>query len=91
MNTTIFVTRTCHHRPILESWLTKMDVPYRVRYVEDHPDIAARHGVRCSPTLILGDQLVFEGMPSRKAVQDFFQEGHTATADTHQPTYEPTC
>lgn len=91
MKTTLFVTRTCHHRSILESWLTGMGVPYCVRFVEDHPEIAARHGVRCSPNLIVGGELVFEGMPVREEVKNFFQGAHASTADVHRPTHEPTC
>jgi glutaredoxin len=64
MNILIIATKSCHHRPDMESWLQQMGLDYRVAYVEDEPEQAERFQIQSSPNLILDEELVFEGMPS---------------------------
>jgi glutaredoxin len=59
MNVTIIATKTCSHRPILERELQELEVPYIVRFVEDHPEIAQKHDLHQSPNLLVDDQMVF--------------------------------
>lgn len=61
----LFATRSCPHRPVMESWLRELGVDYRLAYVEDHEREADRYAVRQSPSLVIDDELVFRGMPSK--------------------------
>ena len=61
----VFATRSCPHRPVMESWLEELGADYRLAYVEDHAREAERYTVRRSPSLVIDDELVFQGMPSK--------------------------
>lgn len=61
----VFATRSCPHRPVMESWLEELGVDHRLAYVEDHEREAERYTVRRSPSLVIDDELVFQGMPSK--------------------------
>ena len=69
MDILIVATKSCHHRPEMERWLQQMDLDYRVAYVEDEPEQAARFQIRHSPNLVIDDELVFRGLPSRQAFE----------------------
>lgn len=59
MNVTIVATKTCSHRPILERELRELEVPYTVKFVEDHPEIAQKYDMHQSPNLLVDDRIVF--------------------------------
>lgn len=63
---TLFATRSCPHRPAMERLLRELGLKYRLAYVEDHEREADRYGVRQSPSLVVDDELVFRGLPSRR-------------------------
>lgn len=62
---TLFATRSCPHRPVMERWLKELGLEYRLAYVEDHEREADRYRVRQSPSLVVDDELVFRGLPSQ--------------------------
>jgi glutaredoxin len=57
-------TKDCRHCPILEKWFQDHKVEYTIQYIEDHPELADRYGIDKSPSLIVGGELKFVGMPS---------------------------
>ncbi len=42
MDVMIIVTKACSHRPNLERELESLHIAYRMYFVEDHPDLAAK-------------------------------------------------
>lgn len=64
MNVQIIATKQCMHRPSLEKELQDLHVNYRVLYVEEHPDLVERLGIRHSPNLVVDDQVAFRGQPT---------------------------
>jgi rhodanese-related sulfurtransferase/glutaredoxin len=64
MDVVVFATKSCPHRPYMEQWLREMGLDYRVAYVEEHPEDAARYGIQHSPSLVIDGVLVFAGMPT---------------------------
>ncbi len=77
MEVILAVTKSCHHCPILERELKRMEVPYCVRYFEDHPEVIEKYGLRTSPVVIVDGQVVFKGMPSISELERFFSERKT--------------
>lgn len=67
---TLFATRSCVHRPLMESWFKELGVDYRLAYVEDHEAEARRYGVHQSPSLVIDGELVFHGMPSKQEFRE---------------------
>ena len=63
MNVILLVTRSCHHCTLIERELQDRNMDYKVLYVEDHPDLAARYETKKSPNLIVDGELVYRGMP----------------------------
>ncbi|MBT9567201.1 MAG: thioredoxin family protein [Thiobacillus sp.] len=72
MDVKILATKACTHRQALQLELEEMGVACVVWFVEDHPDIVARHGIRHSPNLLVGDRVVFRGQPTPLELRDFF-------------------
>jgi glutaredoxin len=68
----IFATRSCQHRPVLEKYLKQLGIAYRVTYFEDHSEQVERLGLRHSPVLIVDGEVVFEDMPSLRALRQTF-------------------
>lgn len=71
MKVKLAVTHTCHHCPIIEKELKQRDIPYEVLYVEEHPDIVQRFGLKRSPNLIADEKLIFNGMPELAELRRF--------------------
>ncbi len=63
MDVEIVATRGCRHRPNLERELQDLGVPYRVLYVEDHPELVEKYHIRHSPNLIVDGRVVARGQP----------------------------
>lgn len=66
MSVVLYVSRTCHHRAILEEWLEEAGLDFDLVFAERAPEVGAHHGIRSSPTLIVDDAVRFAGMPSRR-------------------------
>lgn len=77
----LFATRSCPHRPVMESWLEELGVDYRLAYVEDHEGEAERYAVRQSPSLVIDDELVFQGMPSKAEFGERLGRARSVPAD----------
>lgn len=77
MEVILAVTKSCHHSPILERELKRMEVPYCVSYFEDHPEVIEKYGLKKSPVVIVDGQVVFKGMPSISELERFFSERKT--------------
>ncbi|MFO8175496.1 MAG: thioredoxin family protein, partial [Longimicrobiales bacterium] len=77
----LFATRSCPHRPVMESWLEELGVDYRLAYVEDHEREAERYAVRQSPSLVIDDELVFQGMPSKAEFGERLGRARSGPAD----------
>lgn len=74
MEVVLAVTKSCHHCSIIEKELGERGIPYAVRYVEDHPELVERYGLKHSPNVIVDDELVFRGMPAMSELQRYFDE-----------------
>lgn len=77
MKVLILATKDCNHRPQLEMRLKKMDIPYTVKYVEEHPGLAARFNIRSSPNMIVDGEVVFRGereqsLPTKQELKMLF-------------------
>ena len=73
MNVKIIATKTCTHCPNLERELRKLGIDYELVFVEEHPEEAARLGIRHSPNLVVDDEVVFRGQPSEGELRAFFR------------------
>ncbi len=86
MGITLFATRSCPHRPVMESWLRELGLEYRLAYVEDHEREADRYGVRQSPSLVVDDELMFRGLPSHGELKERLgSAGEVATGEPDGP------
>jgi glutaredoxin len=65
MDTLILATKGCSHGPMLERELQKINVNYRVQYIEDDPDDVIKYQIRNTPNLIVNDSIVFRGSPQK--------------------------
>ena len=57
MDTLILATKGCSHGPMLERELQKINVNYRVQYIEDDPDDVIKYQIRNTPNLIVNDSI----------------------------------
>lgn len=74
MKIELVVTRTCHHRPILETELKKLGLPYSIRYLEDDADLQQKYNLKGSPNVLVNGELVFRGMPAVSDLKTYFEE-----------------
>ncbi len=70
MEILIAVTKTCHHRPLLEKVLQEAWLPYKVNYFEDHPEIFEKYQLKHSPLLIVDEKVESVGMPEMDIVNN---------------------
>jgi rhodanese-related sulfurtransferase len=63
MEILIVATKDCQHRPILEKELQNADLPYTVKYFEEHPDLVEKYQFKHSPLLIVNERVASIGMP----------------------------
>jgi glutaredoxin len=73
MDVIIAVTKSCGHCPILKRELDQMEIPYRVHYLEEHPELVDRFNLRGSPNIIVDDDLKFRKMPEIPELREFFR------------------
>lgn len=76
MNVTIIATRSCSHCHNLERELRDLGVAYELLFVEDHPEVVARYGIRHSPNLVVDDTVVFRRQPSEAELREVFSKCH---------------
>ena len=72
MEVRIIATHTCSHRHNLEQELKSLGIIYEVLFVEDHPDIVQRYGIRHSPNLVVDDEVVFRRQPTEDELRVYF-------------------
>ena len=65
MNVRIIATEDCNHRPLVEERLKKMNIPYEVQYVDEHPELVKKFGAHSSPNIIVNDVVVFRANHER--------------------------
>jgi hypothetical protein len=73
MDVMIIATKACTHRQNLEKELECLQIPFRVRFVEDCPDLVQKFGIRHSPNLVVDDEVIFRKQPTEIELHDFFQ------------------
>jgi len=73
MDVIIIATKACTHRENLEKELECLHIPYRVCFVEDHPDLVEKFSIRHSPNLVVDNEFVFRKQPTEIELHDFFQ------------------
>ena len=61
MQLLIVATHACSHRAGLERELRDLGYAYEIAYVEDHPDLGAKYGIRHSPNVIVDGTVVCRG------------------------------
>lgn len=59
MRFTILATRNCAHRRLLEQQFADNDIPYQVRFFDDHPEDVDRLNLHASPNVLLDGGVVF--------------------------------
>ena len=62
MEILIVATKDCQHRPILEKELQNADLPYTVKYFEEHPDLVEKYQFKHSPLLIVNERVASIGI-----------------------------
>lgn len=61
MKIELIATHGCSHRAGLEQELRDLGCEYELLYVEEHPEVAARYGIRHSPNLVVNGKVVSRG------------------------------
>ena len=72
MDVMIIATKACTHRAQLEKELVSLQIPYCVYFVEDHPDLVQKFGVRHSPNLVVDNEVIFRKQPTEIELHSFF-------------------
>lgn len=72
MDVMIIATKACTHCAQLEKELVLLQIPYRVCFVEDSPDLVQKFGIRHSPNLVVDDEVVFRKQPTEIELHSFF-------------------
>lgn len=74
MEVIIAVTKQCEHCGILKRELDAMEIPYRVHYLEEHPEWIEKFGLKGSPNIIVDGELVFRKMPGLQDLRNYFHQ-----------------
>jgi len=72
MNVIIAATKACHHCPMIKTELQRLGIDNSVYYFEEHPELVERYNIKHSPLIIVDDEVVFNGMPSISAIENYF-------------------
>jgi glutaredoxin len=72
MDVKIIASRSCKHCQNIEHEFRDLRIAYEVLYVEEHPEVVARHGIRHSPNIMVDDEVVFRHQPSEGELRAFF-------------------
>lgn len=70
MDILIVATKTCQHRPMVEQELQRANLPYTVKYFEDHPELIEKYQSKHSPLLIVGEKVIARSVPSTAQIQE---------------------
>lgn len=87
MEIVIAATKTCQHRPALEKVLQAAWLPYKVIYVEEHPEFFEKHHLKHSPLLLVDEKIESVGMPEIDKINELkarikdISERRTSTRD----------
>ena len=73
MEVIIVATKTCHHCSIIEKELKSMNIPYQIRFIEEHPDLVKKHNIQKSPVIMVDGEIIFYGMPDIRDLKNYFQ------------------
>jgi glutaredoxin len=74
MDVIIAVTKSCQHCSILQRELDEMKVPYRIHYLEEHPEWVDKFGLKGSPNIIVDGELAFRKMPEIHDLRQYFSK-----------------
>lgn len=72
MDVMIIATKGCTHCKNLEKELECLQIPYRVCFAEDCPDLIQKFGIRHSPNLVVDDEIVFRRQPTEQELHAYF-------------------
>ena len=72
MNVKIIASHGCKHRQLIEREFQDLGIAYEVLYVEEHPEVVARHDIRHSPNIMVDEEVVFRRQPSEGELRAFF-------------------
>lgn len=61
MRVQVIATKSCSHRPVLEHELQHIGQDYQLLFVEEHPEVVERLGIRHSPNLVVDGVVVCRG------------------------------
>lgn len=70
MDVMIVATRQCAHYPNLSKELDALNVPHRIVFVEDDPELAQKLEIRHSPNVVVDGKVVFRGQPSEAELRN---------------------
>lgn len=70
MDVLIIATKDCNHRPLVEEQLKKINIPYEVQYVDEHPDLIKKYEAHSSPNIIVNGEVVFRANHERSLPTD---------------------
>ena len=72
MDVMILATKSCTHFKNLGKELECLQIPYRVCFVEDCPDLVQQFSIRQSPNLVVDDEVVFRKQPTEVELHAYF-------------------
>ncbi len=73
MNVQIVVTQHCSHCRNLEQELQDLGVDYQVLYVEEHPEVVNKFGIRHSPNVVVDERIIFRGQPTEAQLRQLLK------------------
>jgi len=73
MDVMIVATRQCGHYPSLAKELEALDIPHRIVFVEDDPELAQKLNIRHSPNVVVDGEVVFRGQPSEAELRELLK------------------
>ncbi len=65
MNIVIVASKTCRHHPILQRQIQDLGLSCTIQYIEEHPELIGKYGIRSSPNIVVDDELIFQGKPGK--------------------------
>jgi glutaredoxin len=72
MDVIILATKSCTHGKNLGKELECLQIPYRVCFVEDCPELVEKFSIRHSPNLVVDDEVVFRKQPTEIELHTYF-------------------
>lgn len=75
MEVTILATKSCNHCPLMERELSEYDIPYEVRYFDDHPEWIEQFDLHMSPNVVVDEEVVFRATDDHRVPTEDEVEG----------------